>query len=159
MEYRRICVAVALQRYVDFTPVALRQRELAKVLAQAHEAQIHVLSVDAPIALLPDVETTEEKLRRFVEPLQYGGASVTTTLRQGQPSHEIRSFVAELDADLLIIGSHSKRGPLDVGLGSTAAAVTKDLPATVIMVRPCLEETERTKELMIPRYPIIFPYG
>jgi len=59
----------------------------------------------------------------------------------------------------MIIGSHSKRSPLDVGLGSTAGSLAHDLPATVLMIRPMDEERERTRELMIPRYPMIFPYG
>ena len=63
------------------------------------------------------------------------------------------------NADLLIIGSHSKRGTLDVGLGSTAAALHRELEATVITVRPTAEEQEMVQELMIPRYPLVFPYG
>jgi hypothetical protein len=27
------------------------------------------------------------------------------------------------------------------------------------MVRPTEEEQEKAKELMIPRYPVVFPYG
>ncbi len=159
MGYQRICVAAALQRYLDFTPVALRQRELAGVLAKAYGAKIWVLSVDAPVPLLPDVETTEDKLRRYVGVLEEDACEVTTTTRQGRPSREIRSYVeVEIDADLLIIGSHSKRGPLDVGLGSTAAALN-DLASTVLMIRPTASELERTKKLIIPRYPLVFPYG
>lgn len=159
MPYSAICVAVALQRYLDFTPVALRQRELALVLARAWGATVHVLSVDAPVPLLPDVETTAEKLERYVAPLAEAGLTVRTRLREGQPSHEICRLVDEVGADLLIIGSHSKRGPLDVGLGSTAAALPQDLRAAVILVRPTAAEQERTRELMIPRYPLVFPYG
>ncbi len=159
MGYERICVATALQRYLDFTPVALRQRELARVLAKAYGARIWVLSVDAPVPLLPDVETTEDKLRRYVRVLEDDGCEVTTTTRQGRPSREIRGYVEEMAADLLIIGSHSKRGPLDVGLGSTAAAIGHDLTATVFLVRPTAPESERTKQLIIPRYPLLFPYG
>ncbi len=76
MGYQRICVAAALQRYLDFTPVALRQRELAGVLAKAYGAKIWVLSVDAPVPLLPDVETTEDKLRRYVGVLEEDGCEV-----------------------------------------------------------------------------------
>ena len=48
---------------------------------------------------------------------------------------------------------------LDIGLGSTASALMRDLDVTVLMVRPTEEEQERAKELMIPRYPVVFPYG
>jgi len=159
MRYSNLCVAVALQRYLDFTPVALRQRELGRVLAVEHGAAVSILSVDAPVPLLPDVESTAEKLERYAAPLLEEGLVVQTRVRRGRPSREIVAHCDEVGADLLIIGSHSKRGPLDVGLGSTAAALPEDLRAEVLMVRPTAADLARTRELMIPRYPVIFPYG
>ncbi len=159
MPYSRICVAAALQRYLDLTPIAVRIRDLARALALADNAAVSVLSVEAPVELLPDVETMAEKLDRYAEPLLADGIEVEIALRQGRPSHEIAAFVESIGADLLIIGSHSKRGVLDVGLGSTAAALVRDLDATIIMVRPTEEEQHRARELMIPKYPVVFPYG
>lgn len=155
----RICVAVALQRYHDFTPVALRQRELARVLAEADSAGIDVVTAEAPVALLPGLETTEEKLERYAALLREAGCEVRTRLREGRPSREIVRHLEETGADLLIMGTHSKRGPLDVGLGSTAAALPDDLEIPVLFVRPSAADQERTRELMIPRYPLVFPYG
>lgn len=159
MAYTRICVAAALQRYLDITPIAARIRDLARVLAEADGAKISVLSVEAPVELLPDVESMVEKLERYAAPLTAEGFDVDVALRKGKPSREIISYVEETGADLLIIGSHSKRGVLDVGLGSTAAVLMRELEPTVIMVRPTDEDRERAQELMIPRYPVVFPYG
>ena len=159
MPYSRICVAAALQRYLDITPIAARIRDLARVLALADNTAVSVLSVEAPVELLPEVETMAEKLDRYAEPLLAAGIEVEKALRRGRPSPEIAAFVEATGSDLLIIGSHSKRGVLDVGLGSTAAAVIRDLDVTVIMVRPTGEEQLRAQELMIPKYPVVFPYG
>jgi nucleotide-binding universal stress UspA family protein len=159
MAYTKICVAAALQRYLDITPIAARIRDLAGVLAAADDAPVSVLSVEAPVELLPDVETMEEKIGRYAEPLSAQGLQVDTFVRKGKPSREIIAHMEEVGADLLIIGSHSKRGPLDVGLGSTASAVLRDLETTVITVRPTEAEQEKASELMIPRYPVVFPYG
>ena len=159
MTYSKICVAAALQRYLDISPIAARIRNLAHVLAVADNAPVSVLSVEAPVELLPDVETMSEKLERYAEPLVSAGIAVETVLREGRPSREIAAFVEATGADLLIIGSHSKRGVLDVGLGSTATALMRDLETTVIMVRPTEVEQERARELMIPKYPVVFPYG
>ncbi len=159
MEYQTICVPVALQRYLGFTPISLKQRDFATRLAGADNGPIHILSVEAAVPLMPGLETTGEKLKRFAAPLIEQGFEVTTTLREGRPSREIFKYVMEVKADLVIIGSHSKRGPLDVGLGSTASSLAHDLPATVLMVRPRAGERERTRKQMIPRYPMIFPYG
>jgi nucleotide-binding universal stress UspA family protein len=159
MAYRCVVVAAALQRYLDLTPIALRIRDLGALLAAASHAPLHMLSVDAPVELLPGVETTTEKLERFAIPLRDRGLEVVVELREGKPSREISDYVDEVGGDLLVIGSHSKRGPMDVGLGSTASAIRRSLDATVIMVRPTEAEQERADELMIPRYPFVFPYG
>ena len=159
MPYTKICVAAALQRYLDITPIAARIRDIAGVLAASHNAPVSVLSVEAPVELLPDVETMEEKIDRYAEPLKAKGLDVAVAVRKGKPSREIIAHMEEVGADLLIIGSHSKRGTLDVGLGSTAAALLRDLETTVITVRPREEEQEKARELMIPRYPVVFPYG
>ena len=159
MAYTRICVAAALQRYIDITPIAARLRDLAGVLALADNAPLTVVTVEAPVELLPDVETTEEKLERLAAPLRELGLKVNTNLLEGRPSEEISGLVKIIGADLLLIGSHSKRGVLDVGLGSTAAALMRELDVTLLMMKPTEEEQEKAKELMIPRYPVVFPYG
>lgn len=159
MAYTKICVAAALQRYLDITPIAARIRDLAGVLAAAYSVPVSVLTVEAPVELLPDVETMEEKIERYAEPLKVAGLEVDATIRKGKPSREIIAHMEEIGADVLIIGSHSKRGPLDVFLGSTASALLRDLETTVITVRPKEAEQEKALELMIPRYPMVFPYG
>jgi nucleotide-binding universal stress UspA family protein len=159
MAYRRIVVAAALQRYLDFTPIAVRIRDLGADLAGLYGISIHILSVDAPVELLPGVETTDEKLDRFAAPLRQRGLEVVTCLRDGRPSRAIEEYVDEVGADLVIMGSHSKRGPIDVGLGSTASAIGRDLVATVLLVRPTAAEQAGAQELMIPKYPLVFPYG
>ena len=159
MAYSRICVAAALQRYLDITPIAARLRDLAGVLAGAYDIPVTVISVEAPVELLPDVETTEEKLERLAAPLREQGLVVSTKLLEGRPSQQIAAFVEIIGADLLLIGSHSKRGVLDVGLGSTAAPLLREMEITVLMVRPTADEQERAQELIIPRYPVVFPYG
>jgi len=159
MTYSSICVAVALQRYLDFTPVALRQRHLAALIASACRARLTVVTVEAPVELLPGLETMQEKLDRYTRPLQEQGLDVTAHHREGKPSSEILATLDEVDADLLIMGSHSKRTPLDVGLGSTVRALPSDLAVPVLLIRPTHEEYERTQELKIPKYPVVFPYG
>lgn len=159
MSYTRICVAAALQRYLDITPIAARIRDLAGVMAIAYEIPVSVLSVEAPVELLPDVDSMEEKIERLAAPLREKSLEVGVAVRKGRPSREIIAHMEEIGADLLIIGSHSKRGTLDVGLGSTASALLRDLETTVITVRPTSAEQEKARELMIPRYPVVFPYG
>ncbi|MCK5378921.1 MAG: universal stress protein [Acidobacteria bacterium] len=159
MPYQSICVAVALQRYLDFTPVALSQRELARALAISGDCVVTVVSIDAPVDLLPHLATTEEKIQRFIEPLVAEGLSVKTILRTGKPSKEILAVVEEIGCDVLIMGSHSKSGALDIGLGSTVRALPHDLEVPLILIRPTAADVEKARELIIPSYPVVFPYG
>ena len=146
MSYTKVCVAAALQRYLDITPIAARIRDVAGVLAAAHSAPVSVLSVEAPVELLPDVETMQEKIERYAEPLRVEGLDVGVAIRKGKPSREIIAHMGEVGADLLVIGS-------------TASVLLRDLETTVITVRPTEAEQEKARELMIPRYPMVFPYG
>ena len=160
MSYSKICVAVALQRYLDITPIAARLRDVAMVLARDSGAPLAVLSVEAPVELLPEVETLGEKLERFVEPMREQRLEVSAELRKGRPSREILAFVRDVGGDLLVVGSHSKRSAIDVGVGSTASALLRELlDVPVLMIRPTAEEQDQAEDLKIPRYPLVFPYG
>lgn len=98
-------------------------------------------------------------MQRFIEPLVDEGLSVNTILRTGKPSAEILKVIEEIESDVLIMGSHSKSGPLDIGLGSTVRALPHDLEVPLILIRPTAAEVEKARELIIPSYPVVFPYG
>jgi nucleotide-binding universal stress UspA family protein len=52
-----------------------------------------------------------------------------------------------LKAELLILGSHSKRGLLDIVLGGTAQQVSKAAPCLVVLVSPQPEASSREPSL------------
>jgi nucleotide-binding universal stress UspA family protein len=59
-------------------------------------------------------------------------------LRRGNPRDVIVQVATNLKADLLILGSHSKRGLMDIALGGTAQQVGKTAPCPVVLVSPKL---------------------
>ena len=61
-------------------------------------------------------------------------------MRVGNPRDVIPEVATTLKADLLILGSHSKRGVLDIVLGGTAQQVSKAAPCTVVLVSPQKDE-------------------
>ena len=63
------------------------------------------------------------------------GASIAY-LRSGNPRDVIVQVATSMQADLLILGSHSKRGLLDIVLGGTAQHVSKSAPCLVVLVSP-----------------------
>jgi len=154
MVYTTILLAAALQKWERYSAHALAAREVAATLAQGASHQLHVLSVyDYPplnIGYLPAEIASrhqEELLRRtdtlmvekmaaYVAPLTAEGVEVTPILRAGDPRDVIVQVATNLNADLLILGSHSKRGLLDIVLGGTAQQVSKSAPCLVVLVSP-----------------------
>ena len=76
-------------------------------------------------------------------PLHAAGVAVNTILRVGDPGDIIVEVATNLKADLVILGSHSKRGLLDIGLGWTAQHVNKAAPCLVVLVSPQPEGSSR----------------
>ena len=152
--YRNILLAVALQNWEHYSTHALAAREVAAALA-GHADRLHVLSayedesVRVPSGLpaemaakLREQQTGQvahavtERMDTFVAPLLGQGLPVTTVLRLGSARHLIIEVAQEVAADLLVIGSHSKRGLLDIALGGTARHVSEHAPCPVVMVAP-----------------------
>jgi nucleotide-binding universal stress UspA family protein len=154
--YQHILLAVALQRWEAFSPHAVAAREAAVALAKGSGANLSVLCVydydyEPPEALsLPAGEVAryrdtqmaridEEmagKLQTFLTDVQALGVPLTPLLKVGSPRELIVATAEALGVDLLVIGAHSKRSFLDVLLGGTAAAVSRQAPCAVVMVQP-----------------------
>ena len=79
-----------------------------------------------------------QKMDAYVAPLQSFGVEITLILRTGNPRDVIVQVATNLKADLLILGSHSKRGLMDIALGGTAQQVGKTAPCPVVLVSPKL---------------------
>jgi nucleotide-binding universal stress UspA family protein len=154
--YTTVVLAAALQRWERYSVHALAARDLAALVAKTAAKPLHVLSVyqyepspSATTALPGDVaarfreqeiQRTDammtQKLDEYVAPLAQEGLAVTRILRVGHAREVIVQVAAELQADLLIIGSHSRRGLFDITLGGTAQHVSRHAPCTVVLVSP-----------------------
>jgi nucleotide-binding universal stress UspA family protein len=70
---------------------------------------------------------------------QPGGASmgrVMTHVRTSAPSREIAQLAADLEADLVVVGTLGRTGLARFVLGSVAHAVVSPAPCAVLVVRP-----------------------
>jgi nucleotide-binding universal stress UspA family protein len=160
---QQILVAVALQRWDAFSPPAVAARQAAVALARGAGAPLTVLSVydyadetPAALSLAPEalglsVEDRARardaqiqradalmaaKLQAFLAGVPAGEVAVTPLLKVGHPRQVIVATAAALGVDLVVIGAHSKRRFLDVFLGGTAAAVSRQAPCAVVLVQP-----------------------
>lgn len=154
--YSTILLAAALQDWDRYSAHALAARDIAAVLAKSTSQHLHVLSVydydfkvpTSGLALEMVAQLREDawnrtnilmerKIDDYIEPLKREtGVEVTKILRIGNPRNVVVEVVADLKADLLVIGSHSKRSLFDISLGGTARHLSQQVSCTVVLVSP-----------------------
>jgi nucleotide-binding universal stress UspA family protein len=153
--YNSILLSVALQDWERYSTHALAAREAAATLAKGAGTPLHVLSVyeyerismpaglDAEMAARhrSDMQQRtdalmERQMKDFIAPLREAGMEVKEHLRVGNPREVIVETARNVMADVLLIGSHSKRGIIDIVLGGTAHHISHAAPCTVLMVSP-----------------------
>ena len=78
----------------------------------------------------------EQRLEEYIDPLKKAGIDVKGQLQIGNPRQIIIEMARNVGADLLIMGSHSKRGIFDIALGGTARQVSSRAPCQVVLVSP-----------------------
>ena len=78
----------------------------------------------------------QQKMNDYIAPLQATDLKVTPLLRVGNPREVIVQVARELVVDLLVMGSHSKRGLFDAALGGTARQISSHAPCPVVLVSP-----------------------
>jgi nucleotide-binding universal stress UspA family protein len=156
--FQKVLLAVALQHWEVPSPHAQAAREVAIQLAKGSSHPLYVLTVYSypalPLVPRPFVRPQiveeskqllmaeeaalhadmEAKLRDYVDAIQRAGVAVVPLVRTGSPREVVVRVAAEVGADCLVIGSHSKRSLFD--LGGTAQAICTHAPATVVMASP-----------------------
>ncbi len=97
---------------------------------------------------LPSIEEAAEQLRSYVAKAgevfkaAHSGKSlafldtVVAHQRVAVPSEEIAQLAADVEADLLVVGTHGRRGVPRLILGSVAEATLRLAPCPVLVVRP-----------------------
>jgi len=152
--YNTILLAVGLQKWKLYNAHALAARDMAAALARGTSRCLHVLSAYdyEPIQGIEGPTDTLNQLREeqghqtdtlmqgridaYVSPLRDEGLKVDTILRVGNPREVIVDVATSIGADVLVIGSHSKRGLFDIPLGGLAQQVSKHPPCQVVLVSP-----------------------
>lgn len=146
-QYRRILIAV------DASDDADQILDAATALDRKGDESFHVVTVIPPIMdgvtsmggasfaaswPLQDMEATiareitdgvRERVARFGIPPD------RVEVLYGRPSAEIKALAEKLGADLIVVGSHGRRGLSSVMLGSTANGVLHGATCDVLTVR------------------------
>ena len=139
-DYKTILAAVDLSSEAD--EVAAK----ATRIAQAQGAQLHLIHVIEPLSFayggdIPiDFSTIQEEIQKQAETQMKNFCerlSIPTAQRHlviGRPENEIHALASRIGANLVVIGSHGRRG-LALLLGSTANGVLHGAKCDVLAVR------------------------
>jgi nucleotide-binding universal stress UspA family protein len=148
---------------VDYSAAGELALERALELAiEKPSAAVHVINV-LPLAQttfgpdgtagtwagsLPSVGEAAEQLKSYIEPrldafrARHPGENLAALdeLRAHQrveiPSEEIAQLAADVEADLVVVGTHGRRGLARFMLGSVAESTVRLAPCPVLVVRP-----------------------
>jgi nucleotide-binding universal stress UspA family protein len=143
IRYRNVLLAT------DFSAAAREAAAHAAAFASASGATLHLVHVVEDFAYwesfslqhFPSPEVYAElksnariALEDLARDAELGG-DVAAHVRHGKPFVEIIRAARELEADVLVIGSHGQSGLSETLFGSTAEKVVRKAPCAVLVVR------------------------
>lgn len=120
-------------------------REAAS-LAASQDATLHLVTVvDAMGYGVADVrseiaadalrEEARERLEQATAVVEERGVAVEATILDGAPAASITDQADAIGADLVVVGTHGRRGLGRVLLGSVAERVARTAPCSVLVAR------------------------
>jgi nucleotide-binding universal stress UspA family protein len=141
--FRKIAVAL------DGSDPAREAFGVALQLAQAERAELGICSVVDPIliagtsppspAMDAVIRNMEIEARRIVtdavERASRAGVPASGQTLDGVPAYELIGYAARLGADLIVMGTHGRRGFKHFVLGSVAEVVLRESKIPVLVVR------------------------
>lgn len=134
----------------DFSPTSEGALQAGVNLARRYGASLMLLHVyQVPIYSFPDgayvspanlaVELSDAGQRgldALVKRLSHHGLPITAMLREGNADEEIRRVVQEQNIDMVVVGTHARRGFARALLGSVAEMVIRTVDVPVLVVHP-----------------------
>ncbi|OFW05234.1 MAG: hypothetical protein A3I61_10790 [Acidobacteria bacterium RIFCSPLOWO2_02_FULL_68_18] len=134
--------------------------EYARMFARTWDAALHVLHVTGervtpPRAGEPDGRRNIEPaaLRRIRERLTDGDQRHDVTIRlveRGAAAEVILDYARTADIDLVVMGTHGRRGAAHFLLGSVAEAVVRGAPCPVLTTHAATRPRESFSRILVP---------
>ena len=138
MAFNKVLIAV------ESSPIAVHAIDVGVELARTLKAEIALIRVAAPPVtdaglsaneLLAQLKREDQKVLAGIRERLSLPASVQEFLPTGDPATEIVTAAREWPADLIVLGSHGRKGVSRLLIGSVAEAVTRRAPCPVLVVR------------------------
>ena len=134
----------------DFSAASRRALDTALTLAKSQHARLTVLNVLTPIIVVPEQyldavtldrlqqqtrQWSTRQLTRLAMRARKAGVKAAVLLREGDAAGEIMRACRSTRSDLIVMGTHGRRGFQKFLLGSVAARVVSMAPCPVVTVK------------------------
>jgi nucleotide-binding universal stress UspA family protein len=131
----------------DFSECAEQALDYAAALAGKLDAKVYLLNaISIPSMGIPEVGVAvtntliESTVRTHHESLaklasRHASVNIETGLRTGDPRDLIVDVAREIGADLIVMGTHGRRGVRRALIGSIAESVVRTAPCPVLTIR------------------------
>jgi nucleotide-binding universal stress UspA family protein len=132
---------------VDFFPASHAAAKYAAAMASNYDAKLHLLHVVAPFVpsslelagTIVDItksleESSKRELKKLETALRETGVEVEAEVRFGDVYDEIKQAIAEDQPDLLVMGTHGRRGFKRWFMGSTTEKLLRHSPVPLVTI-------------------------
>jgi nucleotide-binding universal stress UspA family protein len=134
----------------DFSATSRRALDTALTLARSQNARLTMLFVLGPVVLMPEQpidaltlnrlekqarEWSARRLATLAARARKAGVRASVLLRDGDPADQIVRTCRSTKSDLIVMGTHGRRGLQKFLLGSVAGRVIAAAPCPVVTVR------------------------
>ncbi len=132
---------------VDFSDASRKAVQYAREFAAGKGASVHLLNVVEPRPMAVDItlnyvpleedleKAAAEDLKVILQELTQAGLRAECSIEFGNPSDVILEKADELDVNLVIMGSHGKKGLSRLIMGSVAETVVRKANCPVLIVK------------------------
>jgi nucleotide-binding universal stress UspA family protein len=147
---------------VDFFPASLRAVDYAIGLAQKYDAKLHLLHVVSPILYsteqyaftVSDIidsmkKQSARKMKKLERKARAAGLTIYTDVRTGEVKREVESAVRATKADILVMGTHGRRGMEKWFLGSVTERMLRRSPIPVLTLRGSKKARTTTTRILV----------
>jgi nucleotide-binding universal stress UspA family protein len=138
----------------DFSPASEAALTHAMAIAGHYSSKLyiaHVISQEFTDFLSPELtapgleqadDLTKEKMKQLVGAAREHGVQCQALIRRGAVWDAILDTIRQNDIDLVVVGTHGRRGARKLLLGSVAEEVFRRAPCPVLTVGPKSSETQ-----------------
>lgn len=138
---------------VDLSDVSQKILPLVVMMAKKFEGQICLLFVVRSFEYLysfhlpgPEIDSVtssfikgaEKQIKKFVNDNLKEFSNCKTEILNGDPADKILEYITSENIDLVIMGTHGRKGINHIIFGSVAERVVKNSPVPVLTVNPFL---------------------